>query len=141
MKNLFDPAAAAEIKARLPNLRPESERRWGTMNAAQAVAHCVAGLEMALGDTRPRRALAGRIFGPIVKRLALGNNAPFRRNTPTVPEMVVADARELDAERERLSGLIDRFARRAAPLTRTASSARSPRSSGPSSYTSTRIII
>jgi hypothetical protein len=33
----------------------------------------------------------------------------MRRNTPTVPGLVVADERALDAERERLRGLIDRF--------------------------------
>lgn len=109
MKDLFQPAAAAEVKARLLSLRPDTPRQWGTMNAAQAVAHCCGGMEMALGDTRPRRVLAGRIFGRIIKRLALGNEAPMRRNTPTVPEIVVADERELDSERRRLSGLIDRF--------------------------------
>lgn len=110
MKNLFEPAAAAEVKARLLNLRPESERRWGTMNAAQAVAHCAAGMEAAVGDTRPRRMLIGRIIGPVVKRLAIGNDQPIRRNTPTSPDLVVANERELEKERRRLSALIDRFA-------------------------------
>jgi hypothetical protein len=54
MKNLFDAATVDEVKARLVCLRPDSERRWGSMNAAQAVAHCAAGLELALGD-RSRR--------------------------------------------------------------------------------------
>jgi hypothetical protein len=110
MKNLFDSAAAAEVKARLMNLRPESERLWGTMNAAQAVAHCCGGLETALGDTRPKRALVGLLFGWIIKPLALGNDEPMRRNTPTMPEIVVADEREMEDERRRLIGLIDRFA-------------------------------
>ena len=110
MKNLFDPAAAAEVKARLLALRPESERQWGTMNPAQAVAHCARGMEMALGDTRPRRMMIGRLLGWLIKRLALGNDAPMRRNAPTMPELVVADARELDAERQRLLEMIDRFA-------------------------------
>ena len=110
MKNLDEPAAAAEVKARLMNLRPDSERQWGPMNAAQALAHCSVAMEMALGDTRPRRALAGRIFGGIVKRLVQKDDAPLRRNTPTMPEMVITEERELDHERERLSGLIDRFA-------------------------------
>ena len=41
----------------------ESERLWGTMNAAQAVAYCCVGMEMALGDSRPKRVLLGRIIG------------------------------------------------------------------------------
>jgi Protein of unknown function (DUF1569) len=109
MKNLFDPTAAAEVKARLLKLRPESERQWGTMNPAQAVAHCCGGMQMALGETRPKRMMIGRLLGGLIKRLALGNDEPMRRNTPTVPEIVVADARELDTERQRLLGMIDRF--------------------------------
>lgn len=110
MKHLFEPATVAEVQARLLALRPDSARQWGTMDAAQAVAHCCGGMEMALGDTRPPRVMAGRIFGWLVKRLALGNDEPMRRNSPTVPEIVVADERVLDDERRRLAGLIGRFA-------------------------------
>ncbi|HEY0016142.1 MAG TPA: DUF1569 domain-containing protein [Longimicrobium sp.] len=110
MKNLFEPAAAAEVKARLLKLRPDSARLWGTMNAAQAVAHGAIGMEAAVGDTRPKRMFIGRIIGPVVKRLAIGNDQPIRRNTPTSPDLVVADERELESERQRLAGLIDRFA-------------------------------
>lgn len=45
-----------------------------------------------------------------MKPLALGNDEPIRRNTPTVAEMRVADERDLGHERRRLCGLIDRFA-------------------------------
>ncbi len=47
LKNLFDPAQVAELKQRLANLRPESERQWGKMNAPQALEHCSRGFEMA----------------------------------------------------------------------------------------------
>jgi hypothetical protein len=108
MKNIFDTTAAADFKARLQKLRPDSPRQWGTMNVAQAVAHLSAGLETALGDQRPPRMFVGRLFGPIIKRLALGNDAPMRRNSPTVPGMVIADQRDLDVERKRLNQLLDR---------------------------------
>jgi hypothetical protein len=109
MKHLFDSATAEEVKARLAKLTPSSERQWGRMSAAQAVAHCAAGLEDALGDRRPPRVLVGRLFGPIVKRLALKDDAPMRRNSPTSPSLIVADDRDLDVERDRLRQLIDRF--------------------------------
>lgn len=109
VKNLFEPTAAAEVKARLESMRPDSPRQWGTMNPAQAVAHCCGGMEMALGDVRPRRILIGRLMGWIIKPLALRNDEPMRRNSPTVPEIVVSDERALDDERRRLSALIDRF--------------------------------
>lgn len=109
MKNLFDAARVVEVKDRMAQLRPESGRLWGTMNPAQALAHCVGSLEMALGDRNPPRVLVGRIFGRVVKKLALGNDEPMRRNTPTVKEIVISDERNLIAERERLMEMINRF--------------------------------
>jgi hypothetical protein len=110
MKNLFEAARVEEVKERIARLRPDSQRQWGKMNAAQAVAHCSAGLELAVGDRIPPRLLLGRIIGRIVKPMALGNDEPMRRNSPTVKDLVVQDERDLETERERLRGLIDRFA-------------------------------
>ncbi len=110
MKNLFEPARVEEVKERIAHLRPDSQRLWGKMNAAQAVAHCAAGLELAAGTRIPPRLLVGRVIGWIVKPLALGNDEPMRRNSPTVPGLVMEDERNLATERERLYGLIDRFA-------------------------------
>jgi uncharacterized protein DUF1569 len=110
MKNLFEAARVEEVKERIARLRPESERQWGKMNAAQAVAHCSAGLELALGDRIPPRLLLGRIIGRMVKPKVLGNDELMRQNAPTVKGLVVQDKRDLGTERERLCGLIDRFA-------------------------------
>ena len=109
MRNLFEATAVTEVKERLAQLRPESERLWGRMNAAQAVAHCSGGLQLALGEMRPPRMLVGWVIGWIVKPLVLADDKPMRRNSPTVKGLVVQDERNLGAERERLSGLIDRF--------------------------------
>ena len=109
MKNLFDPSLVVEVTERLERVRPDSPRLWGKMTAAQAVAHCSAGFEWALGDTRPPRMFIGRIIGSFLKRMVLSNDTPFRRNSSTAPGLVVADQRELATERTRLRGLIDRF--------------------------------
>jgi hypothetical protein len=110
MRNLFEAARVDEIKRRMAQLRPESERQWGKMTAAQAVAHCSGGMELALGDRTPPRMFVGRIIGGIIKPKVLGNDEPLRRNSPTVKGLVVQDDRDLAKERERLCGLIDRFA-------------------------------
>jgi hypothetical protein len=49
-------------------------------------------------------------MGLIVKPMALRNDEPMRRNSPTMKELVVQDSRDLGTERQRLCGLIDRFA-------------------------------
>ena len=110
MKNLFEAASVEEVKRRVAQLRPDSERLWGKMNAAQSVAHCSAGLEWALGDKTPPRAFVGRIIGWIVKPLVLRNDEPMRRNSPTIKDLLVRDERDLRTEQVRLLLLIDRFA-------------------------------
>ena len=79
------------------------------MTPAQAVAHCAGSLEMALGERKPPRMLVGRVMGWAIKPLALGNDAPMRPNSPTVPELRMKDDRDLERERPRLVALIDRF--------------------------------
>ena len=108
MKTLFEATAAEEVKARIARLRPDSQRLWGKMTAAQALAHCSLGLEMAVGDRNPPRMFLGRILGPMVKSRALGDT-PLRRNSPTAKELIVRDERNLEGERERLCGLVNRF--------------------------------
>jgi hypothetical protein len=110
MKNLYDPACVTEVQGRLAALRPDSARAWGTMTQGQAMAHCAIALESAVGDRPIKRVFIGRLLGPIVKPLALRDDKPMQRNSPTAPELVVTDERDLAAERARLSTLVDRFA-------------------------------
>jgi hypothetical protein len=111
MQNLFEATTVTSVRERLGQLRPDSPRQWGSMNAAQTVAHCSMALEMALGDTIPLRAsLSLRIIGRMVKPLAVGDDKPIRRNAPTTKNLIVQDERDLTTEKQRLHGLINRFA-------------------------------
>lgn len=109
MKNLFQASAVGEIERRFDSLKADSHAQWGTMNVAQMVAHCAAGLELATGDRRPPRALIGRLIGWAIKPMVLGNDEPMRRNSPTVEGLVTKDERDLEIERKRLLGLIRQF--------------------------------
>ena len=110
MKNLYQAGVAEEIKERIARLRPDSQRQWGKMSVAQAVAHCAGPMEWAVGDSLPPRMFLGRILGPMVKSKVLRDEKPMGRNAPTAKSLVVADERDLEAERKRLCALIDRFA-------------------------------
>ena len=72
MKNLFEATVLDEVKERLGQLRPDSERLWGKMNAGQALAHCAAALEWAVGLKFPPRRLIGRLL-TISERLVGGS--------------------------------------------------------------------
>lgn len=102
MESLFDPVDLQHLLARIQGLRSDSRRLWGSMDAAQAVAHCADALEMALGNRRPPRVLLGRLIGRWIKPVALRPGEPMRRNSPTSRELVAAEARDLEDERARL---------------------------------------
>jgi hypothetical protein len=110
VKNLFETTRGDELKERVARLTPQSPRQRGKMNVAQAVAHCAMAFELPSGERKPPRALIGRIIGDIIKPLALGNDKPMRRNSPTVKGLVIVDHRDLAKERGRLCAAIDRFA-------------------------------
>jgi hypothetical protein len=110
MKNLFDQTSASDVKQRIAQLRADSERQWGKMSPGQAMAHCSRAMETALGDNELPRMLVGRIIGGAVKKMALGNDEPMKRNSPTSPAFVVRDQPDVRIESARLTALIERFA-------------------------------
>jgi hypothetical protein len=110
MKNLYQAATVAEVQQRLARLTPDSPRQWGRMSVSQAVEHCSRAMEWAVGDVSAPRMFVGRIFGPIAKAKLLKDEKPMGRNSPTAKSLVVVDQGDLEAERKRLSTLIDRFA-------------------------------
>jgi hypothetical protein len=110
MRTLFEPATVTEVQARLKRLQPGQQRQWGKMTVAQAMAHSSLGLEMAVGDLRVPRVFIGRLIGPWVKRIVLGNDQPLRPGSPTAPALIVRDERNFEAERTRLAKLVDRIA-------------------------------
>ena len=111
MKTLFDPATLHQVQTRLAQLQPQSERQWGTMTAAQMLAHCANSMQWGVGElvpeTLPHPArLLGRLFKPLFFR----DDAPMRKNSPTAKSLLVRDQRDFVRERDRLAQLIDRFA-------------------------------
>jgi hypothetical protein len=78
------------------------------MNAAQALAHCSAHMEVMLGLKFPPRSLIGRLVGCFAKSEVL-NEKPIRRDMPTDKSFVVSDEWDLVVKRQWLSGLINRL--------------------------------
>lgn len=109
MKSLFDPSTVSEVTDRIGKLRADTPRLWGKMTPAQAMAHCAGAMEWAVGDNNPPRMMIGRILGPLVRRRVVATETVMARNTPTSPQLVIADNRELAAEAQRLQQLIGRF--------------------------------
>jgi Protein of unknown function (DUF1569) len=110
MKTLFDGATVTEVKERITRLRPDSERQWGKMSPAQALAHCAASMQLATGELRPPRVFIGRLLGGWAKQSMIVQGKPMSRNAPTNRHLRVQDDRDLGVEARHLAGAIDRFA-------------------------------
>jgi hypothetical protein len=108
MVNLFDPAARQVILERLGRLSSDSNREWGTMSAAQMLAHCSRAMEAGTGDLPLKQALIGKIFAPFVRSSFLGEK-PFGRNSPTDPHFVIKKEKDFAQEKEHLTALIGHF--------------------------------
>jgi hypothetical protein len=80
------------------------------MNPAQALAHCSAAMEMAMGAKKPPRIFIGRLLGHFAKKSMIAKEKPMPRNVGTDKSLVVSDERDFGVERQRLSEFIDRFA-------------------------------
>ena len=111
MENLFEAPRLEEVKQRLARLKPDSERQWGSMELATMLAHCTAGIKMAVGEVPSSpRLLIGRLLGPIAKRSLLVKGEPMRRNSTTDKNVLVTGKFDFETERQRLLKTIDRFA-------------------------------
>ncbi|HEY2093983.1 MAG TPA: DUF1569 domain-containing protein [Thermoanaerobaculia bacterium] len=111
MKTLFDPADRSALEGRIRALGPDNRRLWGKMSAAQAMCHCGRPLETAIGEKPMKQAFIGKIIMPFIRK-TIFSEKPFGKSAPTDPTFVVADERELNAERDQLLTLIDRFVQR-----------------------------
>jgi hypothetical protein len=109
MKHLFEAARAEEVKQRLEQLQPDSQRQWGNMDPAQMLAHCSAAIDMAEGKIVSPRIMIGRLLGPLAKKSLIIKGEPMRRNSKTAPSVIVADERNFIVEKKRLLESIDRF--------------------------------
>jgi hypothetical protein len=110
MKTLYQPGVASEIEDRVARLKPGSPRQWGKMTPAQMTAHCAAAMQLALGELRPRRQVAGHVIGWAIKVIVIGNDRPLRPGAPAPSFLVMTDDRDLDAERRNLIEVVQRFA-------------------------------
>jgi hypothetical protein len=118
MHNLFEPTIADEIIARLNKIGSSTQPQWGKMNAAQMMAHCQAPFEAYFGEKKTRRGLVGVLFGKMAKK-KLFVDKPWPKSLPTAKEFIIADERNLDAEKAKLVNLIKRFSSEGYMVTQT----------------------
>ncbi|OXM87823.1 DUF1569 domain-containing protein [Paenibacillus rigui] len=108
MKNIYNPLHTAEILNRMEHLNPNSKPQWGTMNAAQMLAHCSAFQDIPMGNAFPPRDWLGRFIGRFVRSI-LFNDKPLPTGVPTISTIRILDDRDFETEKEILKQKILTF--------------------------------
>ncbi len=118
MESLFDEQPAQAIIARIETLTAESPAQWGKMNVEEMLRHCHLALGVALGTVTLPRRMIGRLLGWLGKWAALRNEAPFGKNSPTDPDLVLrapaSDAASVEAAKQDLVASVAAFQERGA---------------------------
>src|SRR3954468_9719874 len=109
MRMLHDPATRSSLESRLKSLRPDAQRKWGTMTADQMLWHLNQFLGFALGEGK-FEGQKSRIPAPVMRFILL--YMPWPKSAPTHPKAVAKERHDFAAERERCLALIDRFTKK-----------------------------
>lgn len=105
LPDVFEPAVTQDLVDRICQLQPRSAPLWGRMDVARMLAHCCTPYEQLRGEKGGGGPLLRWMARMLFKETVVGER-PFRRNVPTPKAFQVADARDLERERERLLGFI-----------------------------------
>ncbi len=107
MKSLWSKEARDEVGQRVGRLRADSERRWGTLGAGQAVCHLSDQLRLALGDLPEPTPVGPFRFRPLA--YALIHWLPWPKGVESPDGAFTTAPEEFERDRRQLLDLIERF--------------------------------
>ncbi len=112
--DIHDADVRAEVLRRLATLEAASERRWGKMDAHQAMCHLADAFDLVAGRRKASPIKGLPLPGPLLRLVALRLPVRWPRGAPTVPEADQTKGgtppSEFEADRGRLVALIEEFA-------------------------------
>lgn len=96
----FDSSSSKAFIDRIDRLKPDTQPGWGKMNVAQMLAHLSVAYDMTYGVTEFPKAnwLSRKILKLFVKPIVVGPK-PYKKNSRTPPNFVIADHREFEKEK------------------------------------------
>jgi hypothetical protein len=108
MANVFNPNDVKEIHSRIEKLAPDTQAQWGKMDVAQMMAHVNVPYEMAYEGTGAKATGLKRILLTWFVKPIVAGPKPYKKNSRTAPEFIIADKRVFDTEKARLVGYVQK---------------------------------
>lgn len=107
-KSLYEDNTYQLILARIERLAPQTAPQWGSMSAAQMLAHCAEVMEVANGEPLEGTPLLVKLFKGMIRSMVVSDK-PFPKNTKTHPQYRQTAERDFGAEKQRVLAALTRF--------------------------------
>ena len=110
MQSTLDKSTRDKLRARINLLNENSTAEWGKMNVYQMIKHCSLWEEMVLGNKTYKQVFIGRIFGKMALRNVLKDEKPLKRNTPTIPDLIIKETNgQIANEKMKWIALLEKY--------------------------------
>lgn len=101
MPSIYNLQDNQDLVLRIEKLQPTTLSLWGKMRVDQMLSHCIAPIDVALGNVHLQPNFLFSIFGRLIKKSVI--NAPkFKKDSPTAPDFIRKDAYDFDATKKEL---------------------------------------
>ncbi|MEJ7682865.1 MAG: hypothetical protein WKG06_34410 [Segetibacter sp.] len=108
LPNIFTKDVSEKIIERINKLKPTTQPGWGKMNVAQMLAHCNVTYELVFENKHPKPNFFMKfILKSFVKKIVT-SETPYKHNSKTAPAFKITDARDFEAEKNRLINYINK---------------------------------
>ena len=109
MENIFDAKTVQHYIDRINQLTTESKGLWGKMTVGQMLAHLNVSYEMVYEPNLNRKPgfIARFLMKKFVKPKVV-SELPYKQNLPTSPQFIVTADKDIEVERKRLIGYIQK---------------------------------
>lgn len=102
IKNVFEASVTEELIDRVNKLSDKSLGEWGEMSVAQMLAHCNVTYELVYESIHSKPTpFVKYILKLFVKSKVVGDGE-YPPNSRTAPQFIIKDARDFEAEKQRL---------------------------------------
>ena len=98
-KNLYSTEVYENCLNRIEQLTPETQPQWGTMTAAQMLAHCSEIQEVSNGKELKNTPFIAKLFRGMIRKMVL-NDKPYPKSTKTHPQYLQTKACDFANEKK-----------------------------------------
>ena len=98
-KSLYSPEVYQDCISRIEKLTAESKPEWGSMSAAQMLAHCAEIQEVSNGKELKNTPFIAKLFKGMIRSMVV-NEKPYPKSTRTHPQYKQTTDKDFETEKK-----------------------------------------